>query len=173
MLNTDYPQPPANTKLLKRLFSKIKVSTKHSYNGIPCWEWTTTQFYKSGYGRFGLNKNKSLMAHKVFYLLFVGDIPDSLVCDHLCRVRHCVNPAHIEIVTQQVNILRGVSSQAENAQKTHCPRGHAYTHVDKRGSRNCYICKRVQCRNSRIRVHGHRRPKSKSVKNLPSSVPAD
>jgi hypothetical protein len=65
------------------------------------------------------------MAHRHSYRLFVGEIPDGLFIDHLCRVRNCVNPAHLEPVTRKENILRGVGWAAENARKTACPLGHS------------------------------------------------
>lgn len=72
--------------------------------GPTCWEWTGAQVgranEKYGHTRMG-------MAHRVAYELLVGPIPKGLVLDHLCRNRLCVNPAHLEPVTQRTNILRG------------------------------------------------------------------
>jgi hypothetical protein len=66
--------------------------------------------------------------------------------DHLCRVRGCVNPDHLEVVTGATNTLRGISSPAINARKTHCRRGHEFTpentYID-RGSRRCKACRRL------------------------------
>lgn len=70
-----------------------------------CWVWLG-QENRNGYGRlrrFG----KRVMAHKYYYELLKGPIPKDLVLDHLCRIRACVNPEHLEPVTVQINTLRG------------------------------------------------------------------
>lgn len=92
-----------------------------------CWLWAGFkapngygQVYAPGYGR------SPQRAHRVIYEALVGLIPQGLVLDHLCRVRCCVNPEHLEPVTLKANILRGEGLSAKNANKTHCPQGHAY-----------------------------------------------
>jgi hypothetical protein len=73
-----------------------------------------------------------------------GSVPKKLTLDHLCRVRHCVNPSHLEIITRGENVLRGISIPAKNAVKTHCLNGHPlfgpnlYERRD--GYRNCKKC---------------------------------
>lgn len=71
---------------------------------------------------------------------------DGLELDHLCRVRCCVNPGHLEPVSHQVNALRGVSPTALNAAKTMCPVGHPYsienTRISAAGYRFCRECGR-------------------------------
>lgn len=84
--------------------------------------------------------------HTVAYELLVGPIPKGLEPDHLCRVRACVRPSHIEPVTPRENVRRGTSPVAMNAAKTHCPKGHPYagTNLVLRGklkrNRVCRIC---------------------------------
>jgi hypothetical protein len=89
-------------------------------------------------------------AHRAFYEHHVGTIPDGLTIDHLCKVRRCVNPDHLEPVTRGVNVLRGDTITAANVRKTHCPRGHAYdeenTYTSKRGMRHCKACQRNRAR---------------------------
>lgn len=84
------------------------------------------------------------LAHRVFYEHHVGPIPLGLTIDHLCKVTRCVNPDHLEPVTQRVNTLRGDGPSAVNARKTHCPHGHEYTpdntYVRKAGGRICKTC---------------------------------
>lgn len=115
-----------NTKFLKRIFSKIKVSTENFYKGVPCWEWQGAKF-KEGYAQLVHTRKtgkKTITVHRLMYESFVEPIDKNLVCDHLCRVRHCVNPAHIEPVTDKVNILRGQGLCAQYAKNTHCKHGH-------------------------------------------------
>ncbi len=120
----------------------------------PCWLWKL-KLSKYGYGYLFIRRNgKSvgLRAHRVSRILIKGAIPDDLVPDHLCRVRHCVNPDHSELVTEQVNILRGTSFSAMQAKQTHCLKGHPLsgdnlrTH---RGLRVCKTCERNRCRSFR------------------------
>ena len=81
------------------------------------------------------------------YEHFRGAIPEGLNLDHLCRNRKCVNPDHLEAVTQRVNVMRGVSVTAENMRKSHCPTGHPYdaanTYVRANGHRGCRACRKV------------------------------
>ena len=88
-----------------------------------CWLWTG--YKKQGYGHFDV-KRKHIRAHRLVYEALVKKVPEGLQLDHLCRVRHCVNPRHLEPVTQKVNILRGMGTGAINARKTHCKRGHPF-----------------------------------------------
>lgn len=111
-----------NIPLLLRFISKTKPVGS-------CWEWTGSKS-GGGYGRFGLNSRNEL-AHRVSLLLFKGvDLRvDRYIsqADHLCRNRLCVNPEHLEMVSQTENILRGESPSAIHSKKTHCPKGHEYT----------------------------------------------
>jgi HNH endonuclease len=89
-----------------------------------CWLWIGAD-NGSGYGRFYPAPRQSVAAHRFAYELLVGPIPEGLQLDHLCRNPPCVNPAHLEPVTNRENSLRGISPLADNARKTHCPRGHS------------------------------------------------
>lgn len=118
----------------ERFWSKVNKTEE-------CWLWTAA-VDKAGYGRFG-----DRYAHRYVYELKVGPVPQGLQIDHLCRVRHCVNPDHLEPVTQRENILRSpISVAAVNARKTHCPRGHRYSILDNRGWRECRPCRNLQYR---------------------------
>jgi hypothetical protein len=103
----------------ERLMSKIRHVGEH-------WMWTGAKS-GSGYGVLSMPTPSGWQprpAHRIAYELLVGSIPDGLTIDHLCRVRLCVNPAHLEPVTMRENILRGESPTAKNARKTTCDQGH-------------------------------------------------
>jgi hypothetical protein len=107
-----------------------------------CWLWTACK-KADGYGQIGVGGGKLKSAHRLSYEMHVGPIPPGLVIDHLCRIRHCVNPAHMEAVTPQVNTARGIGGHNMSA-KTHCPSGHAYTpdNIVRRADRkrSCRTC---------------------------------
>lgn len=75
--------------------------------------------------------------------MVIEDVPDDLVIDHLCATPACVNPAHLEPVTQAENVKRGRAGDIERA-RTHCPKGHPYdkanTYVSPAGHRKCRAC---------------------------------
>lgn len=96
-------------------------------------------------------------AHRVVYEELVGPIPDGLMLDHLCRVRHCVNPEHLEPVTNRENVLRGEGHSAKAARATHCLKGHPYAGENLRilsnGWRRCRACHRERERIRARLVH--------------------
>lgn len=97
---------------------------KVSVRPWDCWEWQAS-LRKDGYGRFMLDR-EAVLAHRVCYARLIGEVPIGLVLDHLCRNRRCVNPDHLEPVSERINILRGAGPAAINARKTHCPKGHPF-----------------------------------------------
>lgn len=111
-----------------------------------CWNWTSSK--RKGYGAFGLRNRKTIRAHRWAYENQVKKIPAGLTVDHLCRNRSCVNPAHMELVTNKENILRGIGPTARNKLKTHCINGHslADAKISKKG-RNCRTCANFHNRN--------------------------
>lgn len=113
----------------------------------PCWMWSGYR-QQHGYGVVSNGRSKKTVAHRAVYEEMVGPIPEGMELDHLCRQRGCVNPAHLEPVTRQENVLRGTSFAARNATKTECPKGHPYdetnTLIDTAGSRRCRACRRQQ-----------------------------
>lgn len=72
-----------------------------------CWIWTGA-IAKNGYARWNISgTNKSSKdAHRVVYVKYKGQIPTGMELDHLCRIKNCVNPEHLEIVTHQENCIR-------------------------------------------------------------------
>lgn len=114
-----------------------------------CWLWSGT--CAQGYGKLYVPKARvSLQAHRITYELLVGRVPEGLVLDHLCRVTACVNPDHLEPVTNRENILRGTGWSARHARATHCVEGHEFTHL-KNGRRRCRLCINRWFRERRIR----------------------
>lgn len=112
-----------------------------------CWLWESSE-NPQGYGQLTFKK-QHYSAHCFSYELYRGAIPEGMTLDHLCRVRCCVNPDHLEVVTNKVNILRGIGVTARNSRKTHCKHGHEFTpentYIYKyraTGGRACLICRR-------------------------------
>lgn len=112
-------------------------------SGCLLWLGAVNQF---GYGRT-LFQGSRTVAHRASYILACGPVPDGLELDHLCRVRSCINPLHLEPVTKLENGRRGVAGEKSGAQqrsKTHCPQGHPYAganlFIRARGHRECRVC---------------------------------
>jgi hypothetical protein len=117
-----------------------------------CWLWTG-YLDPAGYGGFSPGTRKSMpgvRAHRWAYQDVRGPIPDDLPLDHLCRVRSCVNPAHLDPVTIGENCRRGA------AVRTHCPHGHPYSgdnlYITRQGARACRECGRQAVRRRRARL---------------------
>lgn len=122
-----------------------------------CWLWRGA-VSKAGYGSLSVG-GRNVRVHRFAYELLVGPIPAGLTLDHLCRVRHCVNPSHLEPVTSGENTLRGYGPTAEHARQTHCINGHAFApesaHRERDGIvRRCRICGRASWRASKARRTG-------------------
>lgn len=128
-----------------------------------CWLFEG-QKNTQGYGRMrmGGRGGRHLPAHRISYEIYVGPIPDGMVLDHLCRVVNCVNPAHLQAVTQRTNVLRGLAPAAVNAQLTNCRKaGHPLSGDnlgnDTPGHRRCKACRREYERERNLRRVAARR----------------
>lgn len=110
-----------------------------------CWLWSGVMTERS-YGHFFI-ANGWFRAHRVAWTLARGPIPGGRSLDHLCRNHSCVNPDHLEVVTHEVNVLRGESPTAKNATKTHCAHGHAFTPENTKFNRVkhriCIACRKI------------------------------
>lgn len=109
-----------------------------------CWNWIGHT--DNGYGKInaGGSIGKPLRAHRVAYQLLIGKIPKEMVLDHICKNRKCVNPKHLEVVTQKENVNRGM--RAIRIKTGRCHRGHLlqgknlYIRKDRVGAWNCLAC---------------------------------
>jgi hypothetical protein len=112
---------------------RILAKVSRAENG--CWLWRG-KVGTNGYAMFQIDR-KYIRVHRASYQAFVGPIPAGLQIDHLCRNRACVNPQHLEPVTQRENTRRGFLSR-----KPTCPLGHEMT-ILRKGHRGCVICRRA------------------------------
>lgn len=131
--------------------------------GAGCWEWRACKDSK-GYGAFTF-AGSQYRAHRVSYEFFIGPIADGLVIDHLCRNTSCVNPAHLEPVTNRENVLRGRGVSAGNMAKTRCIRGHEFSSENTRlfeelgrMRRVCRTCHREAVARAKRRKQGTSNP---------------
>lgn len=148
-----------------------------------CWFWTGAKTPQGGYGKFKAASYTLVAAHRWIYTALVGPIPDGLTLDHTCHTadlacagsrackhRLCVNPAHLEPVTQAENNRRAA------AVRTHCPQGHAYSPdnlLDRAGrGRECKQCNRDRARRHyRDKVRTPEVPRSVAQVLLPGALP--
>lgn len=114
-----------------RFWSKVEKTD-------TCWLWTAGKT-TGGYGQCQF-MGKGRRVHQVAYELSKGPRTPGLVIDHLCRVRNCVNPDHLEEVTSGENSLRGISPFIMAMQRKECVRGHTYTKENTYMRGNCRWC---------------------------------
>ncbi len=135
------------------IFARIEVDENSG-----CWLWTGHINRSTGYARTTwLRPDRTVhqpIMHRVSYEVFRRPIPDGLSIDHLCSVRHCVNPWHLEPVSPDVNTQRGKSGKGR-LRHSHCINGHEFTEANtlryRGGWRGCLQCRRKCSRDWRLR----------------------
>lgn len=149
------------TSLQLRITSRVSI--EDCGYSTPCWV-SNRAAYPKGYTKLGY-QGSTWLTHRFAYTVFVGDIPAGMQLDHLCRVRACCNPDHLEPVTCRENLVRGETLTAAEVAQTHCKRGHPlegdnlYLRPDRTG-RCCRTCRAAAgaARNERRRVAAARPP---------------
>jgi hypothetical protein len=137
-----------STKDLTRFFSKVTITEELYFRDTPCWIWCGNRTTDCGYGRFRF-QGKNVATHRLMFAWMIHPLLTGRQygeIDHLCRIRACCNPLHLEFVAARTNVLRSAGPAARNAKKTHCIRGHAFSGDNlfyDQGKRQCRICKRM------------------------------
>ncbi len=140
-----------STRSQMTVFDRFWSFVSFARGARGCWLWHGT--VADGYGKFFFQGSQFRLAHRWVYEMYAGHIPVGMALDHLCRVRNCVRPDHLQPVTFEENTRRGqVGSNMRD--KTNCPKGHPYSgdnlYVDKKtGRRSCTECKRLWAANDR------------------------
>lgn len=126
--------------LPERFWDKV-----HPEPSTGCWLWTGCTV--KGYGQLTWKDRRKKYAHRLVLGLSCST---HFVVDHLCGVKCCVNPAHLELVSSRENLLRGDTAASRNVVKTTCVRGHllagenVYTHNRKRYCNKCRQVRRME-----------------------------
>lgn len=114
------------------------------------WFWLGA-LSRLGYGRIGVDGTQ-IGIHRYVYSHLVSPIPAGKVIDHICRVRNCVAPNHLRVVTPAQNAMENSAGFCpRRAAADHCERGHPYSEgrnliITKTGQRLCRICRNVYMR---------------------------
>lgn len=153
----------------RKLTEQVILAKASPEPNTGCWLWPFSDNGR-GYGRIRF-KGSLWQAHRLFYEIVKGTIPDGYELDHKCRVTFCVNPDHLEPVVHVENVRRGTTGAVNTARqrsKTHCPRGHEYSganlRVNRNGSRRCKTCQ--------LLLQRTRRPSNGSAKAIKAATEA-
>lgn len=141
-----------------------------------CWLWSGWAT-GNGYGCFYAGSQSGTPAHRFAYELAHGPIPHGLHLDHLCRVKSCVNPLHLEAVTPRENWRRGGAHRRSTI--THCKRGHEFAAVGwlpvgpNKTQRDCRACRKFRAANRPSRAAYKRAWRRKKLDLLSVPVPSE
>jgi hypothetical protein len=136
-------QAPIEQRILRR--------RKVTPNG--CWEFmgarNTRNYGQTTVGSMKDGSRRVRKIHALAYELWVGEVPEGMELDHLCRNPPCFNPAHLEAVTHQENLRRAYPEKSE------CFKGHPYVdgsfRIDSQGRKKCRACRRERAATQRAR----------------------
>ena len=156
------PRNPV-TSLPENFWERVTWGAESPKVEGACWLWSGN-LDKDGYGYWRRQK-RNKRVHRETYEDMYSEIPKGMVIDHLCAVRNCVNPQHLEVVSPGENTLRGRGPSAVNRLKTHCSKGHLFdkenTRICVRSNgkvyRNCRSCERARNANRREYLTEYRR----------------
>jgi HNH endonuclease len=116
---------------------------RHVERREDCLIWVGCRT-KKGYGHFMYRNRKLYAAHRLAWIWANGQIPNGMQIDHLCRNRSCVNPVHMELVTNKINQFRGQSVSGLSFWKIRCSEGHLLLGDNlypwQKNRRTCRIC---------------------------------
>lgn len=145
-------EPERTAELRARLLKLVEIDASSG-----CWLWKGPLTF--GYARRWID-GKRVYVHRAMYELTHGAVSDELDLDHVCRVRRCINPAHMEKVTPTENNRRGDSPSGQNGRKSECRNGHPFTEENtyRRGDRVARECR--ACRTEAVRKYYNSRRKS-------------
>ena len=124
-----------NQNIAKRFWGMVDVCDNNN-----CWNWKGAMRVRN-YGGIWV-EGKPKLAHHVSLAIVGTTIPNDKVVDHLCRNPRCVNPIHLEVVSQKQNVKRGNADWRKN--QTHCKKGHKFTEnntYEYKGHRGCKRCR--------------------------------
>lgn len=129
-----------------------RFNAKYTIDINNCWVWHASKL-KNGYALFTDQNGKTVTGHRWSYQQFIGLIPNGLVVDHICRNPSCVNPNHLQAISQSNNIKRSLLVKVRSA-RTHCKHGHEFTpentkYIKGQRGRRCAACAYISKLNSK------------------------
>jgi hypothetical protein len=160
-LNTNYTFYTSKNSM-RRLTKEDVYGRISPEPNTGCWLWIG-HFNATEYGQISY-QGKMWRAHRLIYLFEMGHLPessrgpkaDTVVLDHICNERSCVNPRHLCITTARDNTLslHSNTTARKNSLKTACPKGHVYNYTYPDGRRGCSECRIASAKVSYYRNRG-------------------